>query len=58
MLNIQDTEVLSILWLTWLLGTYFEKKPSINFAENDRVLLLNAIDESSQNSDFKGLLVV
>jgi len=38
--------------------TYFEKKPSINFAENDRVLLLNAIDESSQNSDFKGLLVV
>jgi hypothetical protein len=38
--------------------TYFEKKPSINFAENDRLLLLNAIDESSQNSDFKGLLVV
>ncbi len=33
--------------------TYFEKKPSINFAENDRILLLNAIDESSQNSDFK-----
>jgi hypothetical protein len=38
--------------------TYFEKKPSINFAENDRVLLLNAIDESSQNANFKGLLVV
>ncbi len=38
--------------------TYFEKKPSINFAENDRVLLLNAINENSQNSDSMGLLVV
>ena len=38
--------------------TYFEKKPSINFTENERALLLNAIDENSQNNGFKELLVV
>ena len=35
--------------------TYFEKKPSINFSKNDRNLLLQAIKESNQNNDCKGL---
>lgn len=38
--------------------TYFEKKPSINFAQNDRILLLQAIEKSHQNNDFKGLPVL
>jgi len=35
--------------------TYFEKKPSINFSKNDINLLLQAIKESNQNNDCKGL---
>jgi hypothetical protein len=35
--------------------TYFEKKPSINFAQKDRDLLLLAIDNGSMNDDFVGI---
>jgi len=38
--------------------TYFEKKPSINFAQNDRNLLLLAIDNDSKNNDSMGLVTV
>jgi len=37
--------------------TYFEKKPSINFAQNERDLLLLAIENNTQKSDFKGILL-
>ena len=37
--------------------TYFEKKPSINFAQNERDLLLKAIENNTQKSDFKGILL-
>jgi hypothetical protein len=38
--------------------TYFEKKPSINFAQKDRNLLLLAIDNSSRNNDFMGITLI
>jgi len=38
--------------------TYFEKKPSINFTEKDRVLLINSINKSSQNNTSMGLIVI
>jgi len=38
--------------------TYFKKKPSINFAQKDRDLLLLAIDNSSKNDDFMGIGLV
>ena len=37
--------------------TYFEKKPSINFAQNERDLLLLAIENNAQKSDFKGIVL-
>jgi len=38
--------------------TYFEKKPSINFTQNDRDLLLQAFNENNQNTDFKGIALL
>jgi hypothetical protein len=38
--------------------TYFEKKPSINFAQNDRNLLLQTIEQNNQNTNFNGLTVL
>lgn len=38
--------------------TYFEKKPSINFAQNDRDLLLSTLDNGSKNNDFMGLVIL
>ena len=38
--------------------TYFEKKPSINFSQNDRDLLNSYILNDTANADFKGLLLV
>ena len=38
--------------------TYFEKKPSINFAQNDRNLLLLSIDNASRYNDSMGLVTV
>jgi hypothetical protein len=38
--------------------TYFEKKPSINFTEKDRVLLINSINKSSQNNTCMGLILI
>ena len=38
--------------------TYFEKKPSINFAQNDRDLLLLSIDNGSRYNDSMGLVTV
>ncbi len=38
--------------------TYFEKKPSINFAQNERDLLLLAIEKNTQKSDFKGIVLL
>lgn len=38
--------------------TYFEKKPSINFAQKDRNLLLLAMNHTSTNNDSMGLLMV
>jgi len=38
--------------------TYFEKKPSINFAQKDRDLLLDAIETNSKNDVSQGLLVI
>jgi hypothetical protein len=37
--------------------SYFEKKPSINFAQNERDLLLLAIENNIQKSDFKGIIL-
>ena len=37
--------------------TYFEKKPSINFAQHERDLLLLAIENNTQKSDFKGIVL-
>ncbi len=37
--------------------TYFEKKPSINFSQNDRDLLNSCILNDNTNTDFKGLLL-
>jgi len=37
--------------------SYFEKKPSINFAQNERDLLLLAIENNAQKSDFKGIVL-
>jgi len=37
--------------------TYFEKKPSINFSQNERDLLLLAIEKNTQKSDFKGIVL-
>jgi hypothetical protein len=37
--------------------TYFEKKPSINFAQNERDLLLKAIENNTQKSDFRGIVL-
>ena len=38
--------------------TYFDKKPSINFAQNERDLLLLAIENNTQKSDFKGIVLL
>jgi len=38
--------------------TYFEKKPSINFSQNDRDLLNSYILNDTANTDSKGLLLV
>lgn len=38
--------------------TYFEKKPSINFAQNERALLLQAIGNINENANFKGLALL
>ncbi len=38
--------------------TYFEKKPSINFSQNDRDLLLFAMRNTSSSSSSMGLIVV
>jgi hypothetical protein len=38
--------------------TYFNKKPSINFAQKDRDLLLLAMDNGSLNNDSMGLMVL
>lgn len=38
--------------------TYFEKKPSINFAQKDRDLLLLGMDNGSMNNDSMGLVLV
>lgn len=38
--------------------TYFEKKPSINFAQKDRNLLLLAMNHTSTNNDSIGLLMI
>jgi len=38
--------------------TYFEKKPSINFTQQDRNLLLLAMNHSSTNNDSMGLTMV
>jgi len=38
--------------------TYFEKKPSINFAQNDRNLLLLSMENGSKNNDSMGLVAV
>jgi hypothetical protein len=38
--------------------TYFEKKPSINFAQKDRDLLLLAMDNGSINNHSMGLVIV
>jgi len=37
--------------------SYFEKKPSINFAQNERDLLLLSIENNIQKSDFKGIVL-
>jgi hypothetical protein len=38
--------------------TYFEKKPSINFAKNDREILLQSIEHSHSSNVFKGLPMI
>jgi hypothetical protein len=37
--------------------SYFEKKPSINFAQNERDLLLLAMNNGTQKTDFKGIVL-
>jgi len=37
--------------------SYFEKKPSINFAQNERDLLLLAIASSSEKTELKGIVL-
>jgi len=37
---------------------YFEKKPSINFAQKDRDLLLLNIDNGSMNNDFMKITLI
>ena len=37
--------------------TYFEKKPSINFTQDERNLLLSSMDDNAQNTDFKGIVL-
>lgn len=38
--------------------TYFEKKPSINFSQKEREMLLLGLNHISQNNDFKGVLAM
>jgi len=37
--------------------TYFEKKPSINFTQDERNLLLSSIDDNAQNTHFKEIVL-
>ena len=39
--------------------TYFEKKPSINFTQDqdERNLLLSSMDDNAQNTNFKGIVL-
>jgi hypothetical protein len=37
--------------------SYFEKKPSINFAQNERDLLLLAMNNGTQKTDLKGIIL-